>query len=123
MAKRPSRVAKAADERTNYRDGLGDKNGLGTPTRDTTTVPAGKSILELMWDELDALMEILMAPADFNLEENLAWYKGRANGLATCIALVHNPYVPDVVAVRALAKERYEQALAGESVTPLTTRP
>lgn len=79
-------------------------------------VPAGKSILELMWEELDALMEILMAPGDFELEEELGWYRGRGNGLATCIALVHNPYVPDVNAVRKLAKERYEQMQAGEPV-------
>lgn len=91
--------------------------------RDTASVPAGKSILELMWDELDVLMEILMAPSDFDLEEEVTWYRGRANGLATCIALVHNPYVPDVNAVRALAKERYEQMMNGEPVTPLVTRP
>lgn len=109
MARRPSRVANAASQRE--------------AVRDTASVPTGKSILELAWDELDAVMEILMAPGDFDLEEALDWYKGRANGLATCIALMHNPYVPDVVAVRELAKERYRQLEAGEPVEPLVTRP
>jgi hypothetical protein len=119
MARKPSTVAKAASVRSDNRL-AGKKVQV---TRDTATVPAGKSILELMWDELDALMEILMMPGDFDLDEDIRWYRGRANGLATCIALVHNPYVPDVVAVRQLAKDRYEQVQAGEQVEPLVLRP
>lgn len=108
MARRPTTIANAASARQAAR---------------VVTVPAGKSILELMWDELDALMEILMDMKHWELEESADWYKGRANGLATCIALVHNPYVPDVMAVRELAKQRYRQAMAGEPVVALVTRP
>lgn len=81
----------------------------------------GKSILEMYWDELDGLMLVLMDP-----DEDLAsveMRKGRAEGVAWCIAVLVNPYHPDINTIRAQAVDRYndriedinqENAIAGE---------
>lgn len=104
----------------------------------------GKSIIDLLWDDLDSTMDILMAPCercgviagghprsgcsepeleDYDLEYSADEYKGRAQGVAYALALMSNPYLKDVDAVRAKAKERYRQREAGEPMTPLQTRP
>ena len=108
----------------------------------------GKSIIELLWDDLDTTMDILMDEctgcgklagahprqegrqycnvpelADYDLEYSIQEYKGRAQGVAYALALMMNPYLRDVDEVRKKAKERWQQREAGEPVTPLQTRP
>lgn len=72
------------------------------PIRPASQVCGGKSILEMMWDELDAIVERLMGGGA--AEDD----KGRAQGVAMCIALVENPYLPDVERVREQAMDRWE---------------
>lgn len=103
----------------------------------------GKSIIELLWDDLDDTMDILMDKCtkcyamagthvgmnhrlvleEYELEYSVDEYRGRAQGVAYALALMSNPYLRDVDAVRKLAKERYDQRVNGEPVTPLKTRP
>lgn len=97
---------------------------------------AGKSVLDLLWEELDAVYDQLMEegePSKESLAEELhltsalsvartlatEWYgvlrewgelRGQAQGLAYAIALVTNPYACDVPAVKAEARRRYEDA-------------
>jgi hypothetical protein len=65
-------------------------------------VTSGKSLLELMWEELDAIVDRLLAEAEAEDGRD----PGRAEGVAFCIALVTSPYAPNVDAVRRLAMER-----------------
>lgn len=110
----------------------------------------GKSIIDLLWEDLDDTIEILSERCEargcgklagvhtaqfevvdghrlelenYVLEYSIEEYRGRAQGVAYAIALMSNPYLGDVAAVRALAKERYNQRAAGQEVTPLRTRP
>lgn len=69
---------------------------------------AGKSVLDLLWERLDAFVDELMAPAHGGGELELAERKGHAYGMAEAIALITNPYHPDIEAVRADAMERWE---------------
>lgn len=81
---------------------------------------AGRSILQMLWDEMDAEMSDLMLLVDEGApteEKDLLLYvaaKAKASGvclgIAKCIAIMTNPYDPDVDAVRRETKERYEQA-------------
>lgn len=64
---------------------------------------AGKSLVEIMWDELDHLVDNLM---DDGSEAGDGLDKGRADGVAFCIALITNPYYPNVPAVKAEAMDR-----------------
>lgn len=73
----------------------------------------GKTMLELFWDELMAVYERLMTGQD--AEEDV----GLAQGIAFCIAVACNPYIPDIDAVRAQAAERWE---AMEAEPPAHTR-
>lgn len=65
---------------------------------------AGKSLIEMIWDQLDEVMDRLM---DGSAEET---DKGKAFGIATSLAILRNPYdVPAALeAVRAEAMERWE---------------
>lgn len=63
---------------------------------------AGKSPIDLLWEELDSLMSELMASPS---EEG----KGHARGVAYALAVLSNPYAPDVDAIRAEAMRRYEE--------------
>lgn len=72
---------------------------------------AGRSILEMLWDEmlnqygkLLAVMEGPSTPAEVQGQ------KGTCLGIAKCIAIMTNPYDPDVDAIRRETKERHEQA-------------
>lgn len=70
----------------------------------------GKSLLQHMWEELDAITARLMAGQGGKRD------KGRAEGVAWCIALVQSPYNPSIDAVREQAMERYEAAEEGEEI-------
>lgn len=64
---------------------------------------AGPSLHELLWDEMDRLMEGLMTGQD--AEDGGDKY--RAQGVAYCLAVFTNPYAPSVDAIRATAMERW----------------
>lgn len=64
---------------------------------------AGPSILEMMWEELDSIVDRLCeegAAAEDGLDS------GRAQGMAHAIAIVEQPYQPNIEDVRARAMER-----------------
>lgn len=68
---------------------------------------AGRSLVEMMEDELDSIVERLMnggAAADGR-------DPGRAEGVAMCIAIIRQPYNPNIEAVREAAMERYEASI------------
>lgn len=64
---------------------------------------AGKTPLEMIWDDLDVVVERLAAGAEHEDD------KGMALGLASAIAIIENPYRPDVERVRAVAMERWQE--------------
>lgn len=70
----------------------------------------GLSVLEMIEAELDAIMERLMAPEGAQAEDGRD--PGRAEGLAVAIAIIRNPYRPDLDLVRAMAVERWEAKVA-----------
>lgn len=70
----------------------------------------GKTILELLWDELDSIMERLMTGTEADDERD----PGRAEGVAYAIAVMQNPYLPSIDAVREKAMERWEEAQAAD---------
>jgi hypothetical protein len=72
------------------------------PLRPASQACRGKSILEMLWEELDAIVERLMAGAAS--EED----KGRAQGVAYAIAVIENPYLPSVERIREEAMDRWE---------------
>jgi hypothetical protein len=81
----------------------------------------GKSIIDLIWEQLLEKYEDLLVsmknhevwrnrgidPSEENVED-LGAYKGHCLGLATALAILHNPYSPDVDAIRKECVERYE---------------
>lgn len=108
----------------------------------------GKSIIDLLWDDLDSTMDLLMEECDtceklagahsmgsvvsrdceyfqINtvLEYSIDEYRGRAQGVAYALALMSNPYLRNVDEVRNLAKKRYDQRAAGKPMDPLKTSP
>lgn len=64
----------------------------------------GQTILELMWDELMAVYERLMTGQAAEDGRD----PGRAEGIAYAIAVIQNPYIPNVDSVREQAAERWE---------------
>lgn len=77
---------------------------------------AGPSLLESLWDELDAIMGRLMADGVPELHDPPEdWQahgeeRGRAQGIAYAIAKITSPYAPDVPAIKAEAVERWQAA-------------
>jgi hypothetical protein len=61
---------------------------------------AGKNVQAELWNELDAVMTLLIANAADPDD------KGKAQGLAFALAVITNPYAPNIDAIRALALER-----------------
>jgi len=95
-----------------------------TQREDGIPVRPGKSILETLWDELDAIVDRLQADGPPNRElwmkrstpEHIAdefqeygEERGRAQGVAHAIAILTNPYAPNVDAIREEAMRRWEQ--------------
>lgn len=68
---------------------------------------AGPSLLELVWRQLDEVMDELM-DARLDGREPDKVQAGTALGYAGAIAIFSNPYNPNVDAVRAEAVERWE---------------
>lgn len=89
---------------------------------------AGKSILDLLWEEMDDVVDLLQEegqPASWADEhvrgrtprdeigvasEWQSWgeRRGRAQGLAYALAVILNPYEPDVPAVKREAMARWD---------------
>ena len=83
---------------------------------------AGRSLIEIYWSELDEILDRLMdegAPQQYP-EDGKSWgiapdwqaygeQRGQAQGVAYCIAVMTNPYTPDVDAIREEAMERWEK--------------
>lgn len=69
---------------------------------------AGRSILSMLWDELMSISERLLSgdPAEDGRDP------GRAEGVAYCIAVMTNPYKPDIEAVRAEVVRRWNEEVA-----------
>lgn len=70
---------------------------------------AGKSVLDLLWEQLDQFMDELMDNEGAYSDEGYGETKGRAYGMAQAIAIITNPYHVDIDAVRSDAVERWEQ--------------
>ncbi len=69
---------------------------------------AGPSILELLWAEMDRLMEGLMTGADAEDGGD----KFRAEELAFCLAVFTNPYEPNIDSIREETVRRWEESSA-----------
>ena len=81
---------------------------------------AGRSLLEMLEDELDDVMDFLMAKPGDELyeqkeeytEEMLNRAKGRAEGITFSIAIIRGPYHPNIDAVKGQAVARYRERQA-----------
>ena len=71
-------------------------------------------MLEVIWEELDAIMERLMTGQAAEDGKD----PGRAEGIAYAIAVMNNPYLPSVDNVREQAMDRWEQAQAAAAAVP-----
>jgi hypothetical protein len=63
----------------------------------------GQTLLELMWDELMTIIERLMTGQD--AEDD----RGMAQGMAYAIAIMQNPYRPNVDAIRVQAMDKWNE--------------
>lgn len=106
---------------------------------DNSVSAAGKSLLEKLWDELDAVVDRLVAdgqpddPKLFAPKDGPSWGKlrkivdkygedcrhwgetrGQAQGLAFAITTIENPYNPDIEEVKERAMERWEERNADD---------
>lgn len=68
---------------------------------------AGRSIIEMIWEEMDAVYGRLMAGDGAKAKGD----KGYARGLAHALAIMTNPYQPNIEAIREQAHERWEDGL------------
>lgn len=100
------------------------KERLVAKRDDFATAPlecAGMSIIEHIEVQLDQVIRTLMESAAgehaiTNPEDVLLW-RGQAQGLCEALAIIRNPYLPNIVAIKAEAMERYEAELVpGEQV-------
>lgn len=73
------------------------------PIRPASQVCHGKSILEMLWEELDSIVERLMGGGEAEGDV------GRAQGVAYAIAVIENPYHVDMERIRAEAMQRWEE--------------
>lgn len=72
---------------------------------------AGKSIEELIWERLDAVVDRLKKGGGTVGD----YEKGEAIGLATALAIISNPYIVNIDAVRGEAVSRWEIANGKEA--------
>ena len=73
---------------------------------------AGRSLLEIIEDELDDSFDALMDKDNGYDEETLNKAKGRAEGLTFAIAIIKGPYAPNIDAIKGQAVERYRDRQA-----------
>jgi len=72
---------------------------------------AGRSLVEMMEDELDVIVNRLMTGGEAADGRD----PGRAEGVAFCIAIIRQPYNPDIDLVRNDAMLRYEASIEEDS--------
>jgi hypothetical protein len=77
---------------------------------------AGKTIVEIMWEELDEIMDRLMEGGKptgaVQLVEDWQAYgeeRGQAQGVAYCLAVVTNPYDVNVDEIKKEALARWKE--------------
>lgn len=73
----------------------------------------GRSITQMMEDELDSIVDRLMTGQQAEDGRD----PGRAEGVALCIAIIKNPYRPNLDAMRNEAMVRYEDRVE-DTVAP-----
>ena len=78
----------------------------------TKTHMTGKTLLERMWELLDEVMDLLMTLNPDDADH----LKGRAYGIAQCLALMTDPIHATVDDVRATAMERWEARSDGRTL-------
>lgn len=68
----------------------------------------GKSLIQMIWDELDQVMDRLLAE-ELHLDDEGRTNvdRGRAHGLAISLSILLNPYNPSIDTIRAEAMERW----------------
>lgn len=105
---------------------MADKETLVAKRDDASTGPlecAGKSIIEHIETQLDQVIRTLMESAAgehaiTNPDDVVLW-RGQAQGLCEALAIIRNPYLPNIVAIKAEAMERYEAGLVPGEQIPL----
>lgn len=86
-------------------------------------MPAGPSIIQKFWDELDAIVDTIITSRDKPMDpaerEEIQDLKGQARGLAKAIQIISVPHFEDENAVSKHAAKRWAAARDGEDL-PLT---
>lgn len=79
---------------------------------------AGKSLIERMWELLDRTMDALLVDlAGYGKHDTkVSEMRGRAYGIAQCLALMTDPIHANVDDVRERAMERWRARQDGDSV-------
>lgn len=72
-------------------------------------ISQGPSILELLWQELMSVCDRLYTGAEAEDGRD----PGRAEGVAFAIAVMTNPYKPDIEEVRAEVARRWKEEQGG----------
>ena len=75
---------------------------------------AGRSLLEMLEDELDESFDRLMSGTYADDDESLNKAKGRAEGLTFAIAVIRGPYAPNLDATKGQAVVRYQEREAAK---------
>jgi len=74
-------------------------------------LPPGRTLLDLMWDDLLDCITQLMESEDFVMDDpDLNRLKGRAEGISWCIGvLTQSPRMVNINEIKAEAMERWEE--------------
>ena len=83
--------------------------------KDGVLMPAGKSIIEMYWDEMDKIMSVIMEgrvrfkDAEMTKDEREGYLevRGQAQGLATAIKIISTPHFDNKMTVSQWALKRY----------------
>lgn len=87
---------------------------------DKSRLTHGKSIIDMLWDELDTVVQRIMSE-DGAAEDGRD--PGRAEGIATALSILLNPYAPSLPEIREQAMQRYHNAEAGTIPQSIRPRP
>ena len=78
---------------------------------------AGRSLLEMLWEELDSLVDHLYMEDDpepgdpDSVFQEYGKLQGRAHGVSYAIAVIMNPYKPDLPAIKQEATDRAQDRM------------
>jgi len=104
----PRILCRLLDERDRF---MSRRRADKPPSLSSAGSCAGKSIVEIMWEELDTIVERIMTGEEAEDGRD----PGRAEGVAMCISIISNPYLPNLPAVREEAIRRFEAAQEEEA--------